>query len=603
MRNIGRFVKNTICTVTAAAGMLALSGCTNYSKMMNEQPQEYISMASENTAKAMVKSTFAEEYSILESALKEGSFEIGFKADDTKFNGEFYINEKDVKTSQLYTFENDGGKAEIYAAVEKDGMKIGTVGESGTHVYSIDFDTLAEDFAASIFAPDSGSSYAMDQDEYDTFAEAIGQFNSALKGENDSDVYDECEKLMEDFLDENKPEVAEKSDAEINGEAVKSNVITYTFDKDDIVKLTENYFDIVLDGMDEDVSEYYTNEELKEEVMSLFDELDSLDMEIVYYINNKTHVLMQGELNVKAVSGEETVEIGLSMVYGADPAAAKEQTFEASAKVGEDKYSLIVTAENEDNSTTFNFDIAGVSGGMNFTTNFMTIECERTDMNYTIKISIPMATVEGEINGTVKTDSKSFELTVDNIAFTSEGSEVSYAPEGRFSADKGGKYLNFDAEKNLFKLTEEEMDSFVEAIDADFSPVLGETEVGETMNDYVDNSRQSAANANAKMAFTALSAHLTQMSIQGETFSGYIAENNGGTTFVIDGIEQDLYDYLGSEFTGYCYAEIDSETYSVNFALWSEEPIPDEYKYQLSEYLMEYAASEGNIIGCYPASY
>ena len=74
MRNIGRFVKNTICTVTAAAGMLALSGCTNYSKMMNEQPQEYISMASENTAKAMVKSTFAEEYSILESALKEGSF-------------------------------------------------------------------------------------------------------------------------------------------------------------------------------------------------------------------------------------------------------------------------------------------------------------------------------------------------------------------------------------------------------------------------------------------------------------------------------------------------------------------------------------------------
>ena len=471
MRNIEKTLKGALCTAAAAAGMLVLSGCTNYSKMLNEQPQEYISMASENTATAMVKSNFAEEYAILESALKDGSFDVQFKVEDIGFDGQFYINEKDVKTSALYGFENESGKAEIYVSADRNGMNLGTIGNSGTHVYSMDFATLAEDFASSIFAPDSGSSYALEQEEYDTIVEQIEQFNAAINGE-DGNTADEMEKIIDDFLAENPPEIVEKTEMTIGDEAVKANVITYKFDKADISGLCEAYIDNVYE-MDAEMSEYYTKDEIKEKVMSAFDEIDSMDVELVYYANNKTHVIMQADCNINIVADEENMDICFSMFYGADPAASKEQTFKASVKYQEQEYALVVTATTEENSTKLDFKIVGDAMQMDL----MTIDCTKDDENYTIGVNIPLAYITGEIKGTVKTEKNSFELTVDDIVFNSEESDYTYAPEGKLTVTKGGEYLDLDAEKKLFEITEEEADRLAENIEADFDLVFNSTEV------------------------------------------------------------------------------------------------------------------------------
>lgn len=68
----------------------------------------------------------------------------------------------------------------------------------------------------------------------------------------------------------------------------------------------------------------------------------------------------------------------------------------------------------------------------------------------------------------------------------------------------------------------------------------------------------------------------------------------------IDGEERDLADYLGSKFYGYLYAEVEPDMYSVKYALWSEDPIPEEYRHQLTADEQDALAEDGIIIGCYP---
>ena len=107
------------------------------------------------------------------------------------------------------------------------------------------------------------------------------------------------------------------------------------------------------------------------------------------------------------------------------------------------------------------------------------------------------------------------------------------------------------------------------------------------------------ADDTAKKAHVAASTVLTNLAITGTEIDGRTFENNG-TVFIFGSNEVNAADYLGSYFTGYVYGVYDAEYGSVQYTLWSNEPIPDEYKRLLTAGEKADLAKQGIIIGCYP---
>ena len=107
------------------------------------------------------------------------------------------------------------------------------------------------------------------------------------------------------------------------------------------------------------------------------------------------------------------------------------------------------------------------------------------------------------------------------------------------------------------------------------------------------------AEENARHAYNAASAGLTELAINGKVTDGNTFENKG-TVFVFGSSETNVADYLGNYFTGYVYGSYNSEIFTVDYALWSSETIPDEYKRMLTTEEKEALAKQGIIIGCYP---
>lgn len=134
---------------------------------------------------------------------------------------------------------------------------------------------------------------------------------------------------------------------------------------------------------------------------------------------------------------------------------------------------------------------------------------------------------------------------------------------------------------------------------------------------YVSANRMNEANANAKIVHTACATLLTKIAIDNFTFKSdaeyetmefgpYIDEAVEVTWSTLkkpEGYNFELRRYLGSEYDGYAYVVFDPRTYAVHYALWSEKPIPDEYKTFENNFDSEKLkdiAEDGQIIGCYP---
>lgn len=600
-----KFSRILKCTAAAAVCALTLSGCENYNKMMDEQPQEYINIATENTTEAMVKSAFADEAAIIEKALADGTVGLSFDIQGIKFKGEAYANEKKKESSQLYTIEMGGEKLDIYAAITENTLKLGEIGDSGEHIFEINLDSLEDDLDDSIFAPGSGSSMEIPEEEYKMIAEYLGQITAALNGEEEDlpESYKELEEVINDLLSE--ADVEKKTNVEIDGKEVKANVITYNFDKNDIKKIYEVYMDVMLEEMASQDEEVIND--MKEEFNSAFDAIEKMDMELVYYVNSKSHCLMQMDCNVDVTIVEyeesQSAKAEIVMVYGADPAKAEETTIEAKIEAdGEEVEVEIVTERKSENET--EVAVNASMQGMNM--EIVTLKFERDGDDYTIEAEIPVIEAKATVKGELKTEGKSVEATVDKVSYAvaSEGIEGSLEDFNiKFSIEQGGKFDDRDA-KNFFKLSEEELMTEVEEIGNDFNVLLEnvgtDNFLGDSMTSYIGESKIASANASAKTVYTAFAAALTQMGISGVEFDEYefYNEASGDLNIVVDGYDLGLVDYLGDSFTGYFYVSVDPYTYAVNFALWSEEPI--DYFYQYSDYDQEYYAEEGQYIGCYP---
>ncbi len=598
MKKIGLSFKKAVCAALTAAAAVAASGCTNYSKMMTEQPMDYISMAEENTMEAMNGS---EEYNILKEAMKDGAFTVGFDLEGIGISADINVNEKDSKTAQTYSFTGSKGTAaSVYLFADKDKVKVGTNGLSGSHVYDIILDTAQEKLASSIFAPDSDSEYSIEQEEFD----AIIEYAKAFSDETADSGSNSYKEIIEGFREANPPTTEEKIDTDISGTTVKANVITYSFSKEQLTSMWQQIVDIYAEDADPEQYGVETKEEIKEQMMSAFDKLQRLDVKAVYYINSDSHMLMKMEFSVNmSASNEyteetENVDIHGSTTYGADPAASDTVNAVFGMTEGDINYEFYIDTVNSESGSATNIAMFDGETRQDLAVLTYTKEGE----NYTLALDIPEASVTCKAEGTLKTDKNSFELTVDRLSAGTGSGEVAYSPKGVFKAKKGGEINELDAEKEFLDLTEEEMDALTENVENDFSAVFEEFAEGSAMGNYIKKSKQSAANANAKMCFTAAATAITQAAIDGTPLSG--SELTGtGAAFDFGGTAIDVSDYLGTEFTGYIYGEFDPEDYVVNYIVWSEEPIPDEYKRALTSEEQEEIAKQDVNIGCYPLNY
>lgn len=180
-------------------------------------------------------------------------------------------------------------------------------------------------------------------------------------------------------------------------------------------------------------------------------------------------------------------------------------------------------------------------------------------------------------------------------------------PNGVVIVEKGTPMPELDADGELLNITEEDFSTLLENIESDFTAVMQETPYGSEMLSYVEKSKMTAANANAKSCHTSAMVVLTQAVVGGKKFggseisnSGGTILNDGGTMFRFGDTDVDCSDYLGESFTGYVYGEFDFDDCSVDFMLWSEEPIPDSMKHMITADEQQEYAEQGIYIGCYP---
>ncbi len=600
----------------AAVGSFSLTGCTNYSKMMNEEPQKYLSIASENAYTAIMDGGTG-VYDVFEEAAKNGSFTVEFEAEGIKFKSEGYSNEKDGMTSQMYTLTGSKGtSAQAYVYADNDTAKFGTIGNSGTHIYSIDLDTVSEKIGNSIFAPESGSSYALSQEEFNKIVEYLGEFDAAVKGEAAGGKNAVYQDIITSYIDSHPPVIEEKTETAVAGETVTANIITYNIPKEDIRSVALQIFDAAAANgeFDEAIenSKYwygddYSIDDYKEEFTERLDDYSDYGINAIYKVNSKTNTLMQFDISANIADDYMNIVIKLGAVLGADPenSASSNIYCEVNTDYSDDEYDSNIRIDaditNGENSSdmTIKMDKDGE------TTELAKINCTKNGENYTLTADIPEAEMTAKAEGTISSDSKEFKMTVDRVSLVKGSTEVSYLPKVVITVKKGGEILALDAEKEFLDLTEEELDALGENIENDFMAVLDEfadgSVLGESMTNYVRKSKISSANANAKTMYTAIAVQLTEMAIDDETVKGSVIEGNGADVS-IGGEKYDLSDYLGDEFHGYVYGECDPDTYSVNYVLWSNDPIPDEYKYQFDRDEQDTFADDGIYIGCYPVS-
>ncbi|MBQ8780829.1 MAG: hypothetical protein IJZ72_04065 [Oscillospiraceae bacterium] len=602
MSRLSRVVK---CSAAAVACMLTLSGCNNYSKMMKDEPQEYIKLASENTAAAMEGTAFEAEKAVLEKALKEGTLTFEAESEGVKISGTGYANEKSMEFSNIFSIEKEGNTAEGYIAGSKKEVKFGTIGYSGTHIYSMTLETLEDDFAKSLFAPGSGSDVELSASDYNTALQAIKEAKAALEGkELDTDSQ---EKKLEDaaakMIEDNPPTIEEKVDYTLDGTEVKANILTYNFNKDILKQLADVYVDVTIEEMTAQGSfdENYTAEDYRESYEETFANIETLDAKVVYYVNSKSHCLMKCDVEMDIVVEDDAVAFDAVTTFGAEPTAVGKKTVE-----------LALTAMGQLYTATINYDYVSddktvvdiKASGQGAALDVATLTFEKADGRYTISVNIPLLTAKASVEGALATADKSVEFTVDKVAYTVAETEETMDFALKMSASQGGTYDDRAAEKGFFELTEEELEAFAENAENDFSGVLE----GGDMSEYVETSKIATANANAKQIQIAFSSALTQMGINGVkcTETEFMNETDGDIDIICNDYDLDLASWLGEDYAGYYYVSVDPEKYMVKYTLWSEEPIEQHYQfenteqfYQFADYEQKNLADDGVYVGAY----
>ena len=598
MKKFIRAAKSAAIAALCAVGIMSLSGCENYGKMLRDSPDEYIDMAMENTMESIGGNTFTEEKKLFEQAMEDGSFSLGFEVEGITFNGVCEVSEKANAVSQMYTISNaEGNSAQVYVYADEGGFKFGTVGESGSHIYDVTLEGFAEKLAASIFAPGSGSAYEMSETDYNAVLEYVETLSAAMKNA-DSKGDDKYQKVIDDFVKNLSPTIVEGADIDIGGETVKTNTVTYVIGTAEAKDLLNKVLDLLVeDGQLNQETTGYSEEEFRAQFDEAMASIGEFSVTAVYDVNSKTHVLMRSDISLNISAEGETADIRLNSFYGADPASAEKQTYTFGINADGENIEIVMDVIHTEASAKVIANMT--SGGESM--ELFTMNTEKNGDNYSLSVNI-MDEITAGMEGTVSTSGNNFDMTIDKISAGYGSGEFSYSPNAKVNVKKGGEISVLDAEGEFLDITEAEMDALLENIGGDFGWLAGQTSgaLTSSMIGYVAQADITYADANAKNVFTACTTNVVQRYVEeDENLVGGAIEGSGND-FTIGGVKVDMSDYLYDDYTGYVYGCVNEDTFAVEYTMWSEKPIPDEYKRQLTDEEQEELNKKGITIGCYP---
>ncbi|MGN0696041.1 MAG: hypothetical protein ACI4J5_04655 [Oscillospiraceae bacterium] len=456
-----RSVKKISAALTAAALGLSLTGCTNYKKLMEEEPNKYVTLAAKNTAQALIRPDELGIAAQAASALESGTAYITVDTKDTDYSA--YFSGSDKSDYQLIglSMSSDKGTLDLKLSADKQKLSAAVTGPTSEYAYFVDLDTFSDKLDYSIFSTGAGSNYALDEDTINSIKEAIESVKDMINGTETEDADDDNK--YSDYIDRIGISSV-TADISVEGEDVKADVITYSID-------SVLFDDIMADFYKESYSDYYTEEEWDQFEQQLRDTLDA-EMSLVFNINSKTHMLMSMTFSGRFTTDDYTDDISGGLVFGAKPDKS-------------DKISLYFNVNNNGSTESFNADFfKGTTTDGTTVWNAVYSLTENEEINTassvltyvkdTGALSLVFTNVDGEtvsINGSITSDAGSAAISLNSLTSADgedlmDGTVISV----RFAKDP---IPAVSADKDFLDITEEELDAMGKIIMNDFETVFG----------------------------------------------------------------------------------------------------------------------------------
>lgn len=418
------------------------------------------------------------------------------------------------------------------------------------YVYGVNMDTAEEDIKNSIFAPDSGSVFAIPEDfDFSTLASNTEKY----------------EKLTEQFAD---------------------MPLTVSEDRDNIIITAtaegEKAYELLF-GIQGDYPAYkdiYTEMNEGKEPDALLTAEFTADKTSEELISAKVNTVIKGDAQTFA-------DTGYNVDFLSDGMSVK--VFEN----GETSADISVVCDKTDGySLTVDVDSVSAYTGESEKTNISLIS---KDGKFTLS-----ANQAGEellkMTGTITDEADKYVITSDSFTLMGEDAETDIT----ITVTECGSLTKPDS-KPLFSITEEELEAVSEAVGDSLYTTFEDSD--SALGDYIRKTKSATANSNAKYVYTNAATYTTKCEINGvdiafEATGGSVGNISDEEEPVYDGTEADFRKamayYMGSEEAGYFYVEFEDNI--PKKTMWSADPAFGEAieNGQTSDF------DEGLVIGCYP---
>lgn len=453
-------IKKPIALVSAAALGFSLTGCTNYKELLENDQGKYISLAATDTVKALVKADDLGIAAQIASALESGAAYITVDTEDMDYSAYFSGSEKTAHQLIGLSMSSDKGTMDLRLSSDKQRLSAAITGPTSDYAYGVDYKTFAEKLDSSIFAVNSGTAFALDEDTVKEIKDAVNaakeQINGAVTDSADNTDYS-------GYIDRIGITTA-TSEITVAEEAVKADIITYSID-------SALFDDIMVDHYKKSYSVYYSEEEWEVFEKQLRDSFDA-NMSCSFNINSKTHLLMSVTFNGKILADGDSADIDGGLVFGVKPDKSDKISLylnmTANGEASGYNADFFKGVKNGD-TTAWNADYT-ISGNGETRTASSVLSFNKADGALVFTATDP----EGKsvtANAAVTRTSDSAAITLNSII----GSDGENIMDGTVIGVKFTKapIPAINADKDFMDITEEELKAMGETLDNDFLTVMG----------------------------------------------------------------------------------------------------------------------------------
>lgn len=448
-----------IAVLSAAAVGLSLTGCTNYKDLLENDQAKYISLAAEDTVKAIVgkgKLGIAEH---MASAFESGAAYITVDTEEMDYSAYFSGSDKSDHQLVGLSMSSDSGTLDLKLSADKNRLSASVTGPTANYAYGVDYADFAEKLESSIFAVNSGSKYALDEDTVNSIKEALNSVKDKINGtvnkSSDGGKYSDYANRISVSSSTSEMTVAEES--------VKADIITYSID-------STVFDDILVDFYKESYSDYYSEEEWAIFEQELRDSFDA-NMSMSFNINSKTHMLMSVTFDGSFISDDTSTSLDGGLIFGAKPDKSDKISFFLNFNDGDSP--AVLTADlfmgvTDGDTTSWNANYSLTENGETATSSSV-LSYNKADGSLIFTMTAP----DGEAvtaNAAIALTSDSAYITLNSIMADGENVMDGTVIGVKFTTKS---IPAVSADKNFTDITEDEMTAMGEAIGNDFMTVFG----------------------------------------------------------------------------------------------------------------------------------